>query len=154
MATELIVRPENMKLIPVTSGDQELIGGLANKDFVARLTTASKRSLLQNRFYWALLGKVVENSDHYTNTTGLHFFLKVRLGYVEEIQFHNGQMVTRVASTAFDRMDSEDFRLYLEACINVICTEIIPGLRRYDLTRETETMLGLSYDALWQEKAA
>lgn len=154
MAVELLIRPENMKLVPVTCGDQELISGLANKEFVAKLTNASKRSLLQNRFYWGLLGKVVDNSDHYRNSMGLHFFLKVRLGYVEEVQFHNGQMVTRVASTAFDRMDSEDFRHYVDASIRVICEEIIPGMESARLVHEVESMLGLSFDALWQGKAA
>lgn len=154
MATELLVRPENMKLIPVTSGDQELIGGLANKEFVAKLTTASKRSLLQNRFYWGLLGKVIENQEFYRRAEQLHFWLKIRLGYVEQVEFHSGQMITRVASTSFERMDTEDFRRYLDAAIQIICEEIIPGMESARLVHEVENMLGLSYGALWSPARA
>ena len=138
--------------MPVTAGDQELISGLPQKPFVARLTSASARSILQNRFYWALLGKVVENSEHYHGSEGLHFFLKVRLGYVEQIEFHNGKMITRVASTSFERMDDHDFKTFLDAAIDVIVTEIIPRLPRTDLIHEIENMLGVSYDALWRER--
>lgn len=154
MATELIVRPLDMKLIPVTAGDQELIAGLANKEYVARITNASKRSLLQHRFYWGLLSKVVENQEHYGSVEHLHFAMKVKLGYVEEVQFHNGQLVTRVASTSFDRMDGDDFKRYLDAAITLICDEIVPGMDRAELVHTIEKMLGLSYDALWQGKIA
>jgi hypothetical protein len=155
MATELLIRVQGLHLVPATAGDQELIDALPQgKEYVAKLASANKRSVLQNRFYWGLLGKVVENQDFYSSTSGLHFWLKIKLGYVEQIEFHSGQMVTRVASTAFERMESDEFKLYLDAAINVICQEIIPGMQSARLVREVESMLGLSYDALWQRRAA
>lgn len=155
MAVQILTRAENMRLVPTTAGDQEMIAGLpGHKTFLAKLTSASVRSVQQNKFYWALLGKVVENSEHYTSSTGLHFFLKVRLGYVEEIQFHDGRMVMRVASTSFERMDDLDFKPYLDGAISVIVTEIIPGLPRNRLISEIEAMLGISYDSLWRERRA
>lgn len=155
MATELLLRVEHQRLVPVTAGDAELIDTLRNgKEYVAKLTNAAKRSVLQNRFYWGLLGKVIENQDHYTSSEGLHFWLKIKLGYVQEIQFHDGKMITRVASTSFERMDADDFKKYLDAAIAVVCEEIIPGMDRQSLVREIEKMLGLSYDALWQGRKA
>lgn len=155
MATDLIVRVENLRLVPATAGDQELLDRLTQgKEYVAKLTNTSKRSLLQHRFYWGLLSKVKENQEHYGSAEHLHFYLKVKLGYIEEVQFHNNQMVTRVASTSFERMDSDDFKRYLDAAIVTICEEIIPGLDSRVLVHEVERMLGLSYDALWQARAA
>jgi hypothetical protein len=155
MATDLIIRVEGSRLVPATAGDAELVDRLTQgKDYVARLTNANKRSLLQHRFYWGLLSKVKDNQEHYGSVEHLHFFLKVKLGYVEEVQFHDDKMVTRVASTSFDRMDSDDFKRYLDAAIVTICDEIIPGLNSRDLVHEIENMLGLSYDALWQGRVA
>ena len=155
MATELLVRVDRLHLVPATAGDQELISALKQgKEFVAKLTSASKRSVLQNRFYWALFGKVVENSDFYRRAEQLHFWLKIKLGYVEQVEFHNGRIVTRVASTSFERMEDVEFKIYLDAAITAICEDIIPGMDRGDLVHEIEGMLGLSYDALWQRRAA
>lgn len=155
MATELLVRVDRLHLVPATAGDQELVSSMKQgKEFVAKLTSASKRSLLQNRFYWGLLGKVVENSDHYRRAEQLHFWLKIKLGYVEHVEFHDGRMVTRVASTSFERMEDVEFKVYLDAAIAVICEEIIPGMDQGILVHEIEGMLGLSYGALWQERAA
>lgn len=155
MAVELLVRVENLRLIPATVGDQELIAGLKEgKEFSSKLTSASKRSILQNRFYWKLLGIVIENQEFYRGAEQLHFWLKIKLGYVEQIEFHNNQMVTRVASTSFERMEDFEFKTYLDAAIVVICEEIIPGMNSRDLVNEVERMLGLSYDALWQGKRA
>ncbi|MCA1458038.1 hypothetical protein I6F35_33435 [Bradyrhizobium sp. BRP22] len=155
MATELLIRVQGTHLVPGTAGDQELIDGLPQgKEFVAKLTSASKRSILQNRFYWKLLGVVVENQEFYRAAEQLHFWLKIKLGYVEHIEFHDNRMVTRVASTSFERMDSDDFKRYLDAAITVICEEIIPGMESAGLVHEVEHMLGLSYDALWQRRAA
>lgn len=151
MATELLIRVEGTRLVGATAGDLELIDGLPQgKEFLARLTSANKRSVLQNRFYWRLLGLVIDNQDHYRKAEQLHFWLKIKLGYVEQVEFHDNRMVTRVASTSFERMDSEDFKRYLDAAITVICEEIIPGMESARLVHEVEEHLGLSYNALWQ----
>lgn len=153
MATSLILRVDFGKLMPASAHDQEALVDLGfGKEYSAKLTSAKPRSVAQNRFYWVLLGKVVENQKHYRRAEQLHVWIKVRLGYVEEMVFHDGRTATKVSSTAFDAMDNHDFRKYMDAAIDVLVTEIIPGLQRTALIREVENMLGISYESLWVEK--
>lgn len=153
MATTLILRVDLGKLVPASAHDQECLVDLGfGKEYAAKLTSAKPRSVQQNKFYWALLGKVVENQRHYRRSEQLHIWIKVRLGYVEEMVFHDNRTATKVSSTAFDKMDNHDFRQYMDAAIDVLVTEIIPGLKRTALIREVENMLGISYEAMWSEK--
>jgi hypothetical protein len=152
MATELILRVDLSKLVPASAHDQELLCGMGfGKEYRGVFTSARPRSVHQNRFYWAILGKVVENHPFYRGTKPLHVWIKTRLGYFEEVRFHDGRMQIEVSSTAFDKMDPREFKTYMDAAIDVICTEVIPGLDSRRLVREIENMLGVSYEALWQE---
>lgn len=150
MAVELLVRPDYLRLVPVTAGDEELIGTLSQKTFLAKLTRISPRSVLQNNFYWKVLAEVIEHQDVYKNPIELHIALKVRLGYIEEIHLIGGRMMTVVKSTSFDRMDAEDFRKYMDSALAVLCEEVIPGTHRSSLLRRVEETSGISYNALWQ----
>lgn len=155
MAVELLVRPDTFKLVPVTAGDQELIGTLAQtKTFLAKLTRTSPRSVLQNRFYWGVLKEVVHHQDLYRNVVELHIALKVKLGYIEEVHLIGGQMMTVVKSTSFDRMDADDFKKYMDSALAVLCEEVIPGTHQSALLRRVEESEGISYNALWQRRAA
>lgn len=164
MAVELLVRVGKTQvqpsvwspsIVPATPGDYEILDGIRpDIDFLAKLTRASRRSVQQNKFYWELLRSVIENQEFYRSASQLHFWLKIKLGYVEQIEFHNNQMITRVKSTSFENMDSDDFKQYLDSSIMLICEEIIPNMQRRDLVNKVESMLKLSYDALWQGKIA
>lgn len=150
MAVELLVRPDTFKLVPVTAGDEELIGTLSQKTFLAKLTRTSPRSVLQNKFYWKVLAEVIEHQEVYHNPMELHIALKARLGYVEAIHLIGGRMMTVVKSTSFDRMDADDFRHYMDSAFAVLCEEVIPGTHRSELLRKVEETSGISYNALWQ----
>lgn len=165
MALEVLMRTQESKeiapkvwspsIVPATAADMELLQGLKpDRDFLAKLTRVTARSVQQNRFYWSLLGKVIENQEFYRRSEQLHFWLKVKLGYVDAVEFHNGQMVTRVKSTSFENMDTDDFKQYLDAVIALVCEEIIPNMERRALVHEVESMLGMSYGSLWQGRVA
>jgi hypothetical protein len=117
------------------------------REFTATLT--QQRSQRQNRFYWGLLGKVVANHPFYRRSEPLHLWLKTRLGYVDEIRFHDGEVQMRTTSTAFDKMDGLEMRKFMDAAIDVICTEVLPGVRRRDMLAEVERMLGVKFDAVF-----
>ena len=154
MAHELIVRREQSRLVPVNGYDLELLSAIPmGKDLTAKLTM--KRSLQQNRFYFAVLGKVVDNHPFYATSRALHVALKVRLGLVESIQIHDGHIVTVVSSTAFDAMDGIEFRTVFDKALLIITTEILPGVSINELLGDAEAMFGAKYDALFpKEKAA
>lgn len=153
MATEILIRVDGQRIVPATAVDQEILDGIGSgKEFIARLTSVNRRSSRQDRFYRGLLSKVVQNQDFYRTGEDLHFALKVALGYFDEIQVHDGKIIPRVKSVAHAKMDSHEFKTYLDAAIDLICSEIIPGMERNDLLTEIENMLGLSYSSLFDEK--
>ncbi|WP_213287536.1 hypothetical protein [Bradyrhizobium sp. sGM-13] len=154
MAIQALILPtiidRRIALAPVTPGDEELINGLSKKPFLAKLTRVNPRSVIQNKFYWAVLREVVEHQDLYQNATELHLALKVKLGYVESLHFIGGQMLTTVKSTSFDAMDPEEFKHFMDAALALLCEEVIPGTHRSDLLRKVESTQHISYNALWQ----
>ena len=129
MAVQLILRRDLRGLSAVTAGDAEILSGIPmGKEFTA--TLSQKRSQKQSRFYWALLGKIVANHAFYRRSEPLHLFLKTRLGYVEEIRFHDGSVQMKVSSTAFDKMDGLEMRKFMDLAIDVLCSEVLPGVNR------------------------
>lgn len=152
MATELIVRRELNRLVPVTAYDSELLSAIPlGKDLNAKLS--AKRSLKQNQFYWCVLGKVVESHPFYMSSKAVHMAIKTRLGLVEEIKFHDGRMITVVSSTAFDVMDATEFRGVFDNAIEVILSEILPGITRQELLGEAEQMFGASYETVFPKRS-
>ena len=148
MATQIIVRRQFSGLVPVTAHDAEMLADVPmTRDFTATLT--QQRSLKQQRFYWALLGKVVANHPFYRRSEPLHLWLKTRLGYVDEIRFHDGRVEMRATSTAFDKMDGLEMRKFVDGAIEVLCAEVLPGVRRREILAEVERMLGEKFDAIF-----
>lgn len=152
MATQLILRRAMNGLAPVTAHDAEILAGVPmNREFTATLT--QQRSQRQNRFYWSLLSKVVSNHPFYQRSEPLHLWLKTRLGYVEEIRFHDGKTEFKASSTAFDKMDGFEMRRFMDAAIDVLCAEVLPGVRRRELLAEVEHMLGERFDDVFKPQA-
>lgn len=147
MATEIICyRPKDAvsHITARTPHDVELISGLPSmRDFLA--TISFPRSLQHNRWYWTLLGKVVENHEFYSSPEVLHLWIKKRLGLWDELKFHDGQVHLRISSTSFPKMDQGSFKDYCDRAIDVIVTDVLPGVRRRDLIAEIEKMVGINY---------
>ncbi len=152
MANDLILRRQGNTLVPVTDRDLELLQGVPHgKDVSAKV--AMFRSGRQHRFLWALLSKVVENCDgKFRSAEHLHIVLKHTLGLYEEHVTPHGEVITTVASTSYRAMDGIAFKTFLDGAINVILTEIFPGMKQTDLLREVESMIGIRYDDLWSAK--
>ena len=141
MSRELILRRSGDRLIPVTEWDREsLLEIPEGKDLTVKVSRT--RSAKQHRLFWALMQKVVDNHPYYLRAEQLVEWLKIRLGYVEEIMFHDGQLLTKVSSISFGSMGQDDFRKFFDLVLHVITTEVLPEVRENDLVRELEEMLG------------
>lgn len=150
---QLILRRDLRGLSAVTAHDSELLSSIPfGREFTATLT--QKRSQRQNRFYWGLLGKIVDNHPFYRDSKPLHLWIKKRLGYVEKIIFHDGTMSEEVSSTAFDKMDGFEFRPFMDQALEVLCSEVLPGVTRRELLAEVERMLGDKYDEIFPRAEA
>ena len=151
MPETVIMRRQGPKLVPVSQVDENALEGFPEgKDL--NVTVARNRSPRQHRFFWALLQKVCENHDTYRRAEQLLLWLKIRLGYVEEVKFHNGEMWWTAQSISFGAMDQIEFKSFFNAALDVIASEVIPGLNSDELIYQVEEMLGFKLNDIWSEK--
>ena len=68
-------------------------------------------------------------------------WLKIRLGYVDEIMFHDGSMMTKVSSISFASMGQDEFQKFFNLALYVIATEVVP-ISREELLGQLEAVIG------------
>lgn len=145
----IIMRRKAAKLEPVTEVDRELLLEIPEgADLTVRVSRS--RSPRQHRLFWALLQIVVDNHDYYKRPEQLLEWLKVRLGYVEETVWHDGQVWFRTKSISFASMGQDQFRKFFTESLDVITAEVIEGIDREAILTEMSMMLGENirgYDA-------
>jgi|APFre7841882654_1041346.scaffolds.fasta_scaffold190935_2 hypothetical protein len=151
MPEVIYVRKRGNKLEPCALVDEEALEQFPEgKDL--SVTVSRIRSTKQHRFFWAFLNKICENHDTYQRAEQLLLWLKIRLGYVEQVHFHDEQVWWTPQSISFNAMGQEEFRKFFNAALDVIVAEVIPGLNTEELIVEVEKMLGFRLTDLWSEK--
>jgi Protein of unknown function (DUF1367) len=146
----IIMRRDGNKLYPVSQVDEEALEEIPQGKDVT-VTIARARSNKHHRFFMALLKKICENHPDYKRADQLLLWLKVRLGYVEEIRFHGDQVWWVAKSISFNSMGQDDFQKFFDASMDVISAEVIPGINQYELLHEVEQMLGFNITDLWSK---
>lgn len=145
----IIMRRKAAKLEPVTEVDREFLLEIPEgADLTVRVSRS--RSPRQHRLFWALLQIVVDNHDYYKRPEQLLEWLKVRLGYVEETVWHDGQVWFKTKSISFASMGQDQFRKFFTESLDVVTTEVIEGIDREAILTEMSMMLGENirgYDA-------
>jgi hypothetical protein len=124
-------------LRPATTQDAVTLDRLdSRKHFTATLKQARNPQRL--RLYWQLLRAVSDSHSFYAlaGADALHDFLKLRLGLVDCVVYHDGSTRIVPKSIAFDAMGETEFKDYLDRVLTLIETEILPGVDRADLLRE------------------
>lgn len=145
----IIVRRSGDKLVPVTEWDRErLLDIPEGKDLSIRVSRT--RSAKQHRLFWALMQIVVDNHPFYMRGEQLVEWLKIRLGYVDEIMFHDGSMMTKVSSISFTSMGQDEFQKFFNLALYIIITEVAP-ISREQLLQELEAMIGEKVES-WVER--
>jgi hypothetical protein len=135
------MRRHGDRLVPVAEWERERLMEIPEgRDLTVKITRT--RSAKQHRLFWALMQKVVDNHPYYVRAEQLVEWMKIRLGYVEEIMFHDGQMMTKVSSISFGSMGQDAFQKFFNMALDIITTEVLPETDREDLLREVEQMLG------------
>jgi hypothetical protein len=145
MAVELIVyRPKTFcQLIPSDLVDFETLEKVdPGRDLWCKLTMA--RNLKRHRFWRAVLSEVAASHMHYAlaGVEALHDWIKMRLGLVDITLYHDGSSRVVPRSTAFNAMDETEFRAYLDRALQLIESEIMPGISIQDLIRHAEQKSG------------
>lgn len=108
-----IVRKTPRGIIPVSAFDQEqMMGDAIGTEY--KLVKLTKRSLPQQRAYWKALSLVVANDDRWPTAEALHDALKRSCGYVTVIYDLKGNPFVTTDSTAFDAMDTDAFKGFMD----------------------------------------
>lgn len=111
------------------------------KSLVVRVS--QRRSVASLRLYWAMLKLVCDNLDQPLRPDTLHAWIKLKLGYVEQIKLRTGEIIEVPGSVAFDKMDAATFRGFFDAAKALITDQIIPQLDSAKLEKEAHAMLGM-----------
>jgi hypothetical protein len=143
MSQTIYVRRKGNTLVPCAQVDEEALLSIPEgKDIAASLTRP--RSSKQHRLFWAVLQHVVHNSDDYHKPEQVLTWLKIRLGYVEKIQFHGTQVWWQTKSISFNSMGQDEFSQFFNDSIDLICFEILPGMDPETLVAEAELSSGVN----------
>ncbi len=108
-----IVRKEARGLSPVAAffAEQIIADPIGTEyDLVKR----TKRSNPQNALYWLVLGHVVSATGKWPTAEKLHDALKRACGFVTINHDMNGNEFITTDSTAFDKMNADEFRGYFD----------------------------------------
>lgn len=126
MPVDVICQKIEGRLVPETGYDAELMDQLP-VGVGLRCKITQNRSNPHHRWYWKMLSIVAENTEQFPTAEGLHFFLKIRTGFVDHIKLHSGEIVLIPESTSFASMDQTRFKQYVDAAKEVITTDVLPG---------------------------
>jgi hypothetical protein len=100
----------------------------------------SERNLQALRFLWGLVHKVAENTDYFLDKDDAMEKLKVRVAYSKSVYDpHTREIVVRGRS--LKKISAEALRTLTDRIADIVCAELMPGMRRNDLYREIEEMI-------------
>lgn len=122
--------------------DEELIRALpAGKPLKLKITQP-RRSVPQQRLYWAFVSLVAENLDQEVTAETLHAWFKLRCGVAKEIKLRSGEIISVPGSTAFDKMEHADFTAYFQQVKDLVVGHLIPRADCEAFEREALAMIG------------
>lgn len=124
--TALIVTWNGADFRPHTRYDMALAAKF-RQGFPLQAEIRERRSEPRNRLYWAVLQAVVDAKGIWPTAEALHWALKIRLGYIQEIASIEGEVLILPRSTSFNRMAEQEFRGFFDAAMTVL-TEDVTGL--------------------------
>jgi len=128
-------------MIPYSQLDREKVDALPF-DKALKHQVTQLRSVPHNNLYWAVLRLVVDNNPIFILPERLHKLLLTACGVVEPFVDLDGNMSLIPSSAAFEAMKKDDFDVYFEAALQVICEKIMPGMDPKHLVLEAKRRCG------------
>jgi hypothetical protein len=131
-----VVKNTDGHLVPFANYDREKFDDLP-LDKVLRVNIAQQRSQPRHRLYRVVLRQVVKNTDLFVDEDSLHKTLLLGCGVIEPVLTVTGEIIMTPSSTAFDAMKEDKFKAYFDQALNIISTNIIPGVDIEELLEES-----------------
>ena len=142
-----VTKNEDGVLIPYASYERECFDDLP-RNVILRVNINQQRNAPRHRLYRVLLRQVVKNTDLYVDEDSLHKTLLLGCGVVEPVLTTEGEIIMVPSSTAYNAMKEDTFKVYFDQAMQVIGTNIIPGIDIEELLEESRK------EANWREKEA
>lgn len=139
MATELFMTRTGLNVLkPADAASDDLLRGLpGNKPLRVKITL--DRSGPHHRQFRALLSVVAQATDRAPDH--LLAMIKIGTGYVEPVVMADGKLAYIPQSTAFDKMDQQQFKTFYDRALDFIVASILPGVELGDLQGEVDQMI-------------
>jgi len=119
----MLMRVKPHGLVPAGPWDAELYAELKT-DAVVKVEVKQARSNPLNAKYWAILGRVVENT-HWPSARALNKALLMEANHIERVRLMNGEMLAEPRSLS--DLEGPEFEAFYDWAIQFICTEVLPG---------------------------
>ena len=105
------------------------------------VSISNEKNLDALRFLWGLVHKVADNTDMFLDKDEAMDKLKIAAGYSRAVYDPHTRKV-EVRPKSLKRISDERLRLLTDRIMDIVCAEILPGMKKNDLRREIEEMLG------------
>lgn len=115
-------------LVPIKMGDEVI-----NRFY-------SERNIKALRYLWGLVHLVADNTDRYLDKDEAMEDLKLRAAFTRVLTDKDGKLELRPRSLT--RVSDEELRVLTAKIIDIICRELLPGMKHDHLRREVEEMVG------------
>ena len=118
-APTLLLRRSAKGLEPLDAVDAEVISQIPIGSDV-EVQIKKRRSSRQHRLYWKMLGETVAATGKFPSAAHLHDEIKMALGYTEKRVSFDGRIYYRADSTAFEKMDGAEFKVFFDRAVHLI----------------------------------
>jgi glutamyl-tRNA reductase len=112
---------------------------LAKMDAEVLCRWYSPRSLAALNYLWGVVYKTWQNTSRWLDKDEAMEDLKMRARFARFVQEDDGKMVLKPKS--LKRINEEELRLLTGKIVDIICAEIVPGMKKNTLRKEVEEML-------------
>lgn len=138
--TAAVFRKTLHGLSPVDEDAQKILHGIKPGQLVT-VEVKRPRNLQHHRLWWKLCSVVAENLPGDYPAETVCELIKLRIGHVDIIKTRGG--ITEIPkSISFAKMDQTQFREFFDRAVAFICSDLLPGVNRDELTQHVNELLG------------
>ena len=105
-----------------------------------KVTWTRPRNIRFHNKFFAMMGIILKNQEHYQSMDELLGVCKLRIGHVTIVQTQHGEEMWP-KSISWAAMDETEFSKFYDRAVDWVLREVIPGLQRQHLETEVEAEL-------------
>lgn len=141
----MLVRRKGGTMVPAFARDVDLLNKIPEGSLV-ELQFKRSPSAKMRRFYWAILGIVVDNHPFYSDKEAIHDIIRIGVQCVRLVVNLDGSVSYIPRSTSDAAMNFTEFKEYFDKAVDFIVVKLLPGVVREEIIREIEDALGFTLE--------